>query len=138
MVDLIYVPNIIENNGKTFRENNLEKKHSFDIGESVRFTEGKYFSDNYCQSDSVNIQKAVSEGFLIVSSLDRDCDGTHLYTLTLEPVTDLKDGEDLYTYLCRKFNPHYTQNEESFIEASNYASSLIISGISENSIEKFK
>lgn len=97
----------------------------------------KIFSERYCQDDSVEIQKAVAKGTLFVSSLDRDCDGTPLYTLTLSPINDLKDGERIYDYFCRKFNPQYTQNEKSFIEASNFASNMLINGIAEDSIEKF-
>jgi len=136
MVDLVYVPDMIESNGKTVRENNMEIKHSLVIGDEVRFIEGEDFSERYCSEDPKQIQDAVARGTFFVASIDRDCDGTPLYTLTLEVITDLKEGECIYDYYCRKFNPNFKANEEAFIEASNYASGQLINGIAEYSIEK--
>ena len=137
MENLILVPDIIESNGKTIRENNMKTKHSLSVGDEIRFIDGKDFSERYCSYESEEIQKAVAQGTLFVASIDRDCDGTPLYTLTLDNITNLKEGDDIYDYYCRKFNSNFKINEDAFIEASNYARKYIVNGIAEDSILKF-
>lgn len=73
---LINVADIVEENGKTVKENNVEKQHSIAIGTLVE----------------VNIDYSEEHGIrLFVCSHDRDCDGTPLYTLSF----DKEAGEKL-------------------------------------------
>jgi hypothetical protein len=57
---LINFKNIIEKNGKTIYENNMDKKHKFPIGSLVEYEDGMR---------------------LFVKAHTRDCDGTPLYSL---------------------------------------------------------
>jgi hypothetical protein len=69
----INVADIVEDNGKTIRENNLEKVHDIPIGTLVEVTFDKWHGDGACE----NIHAR-----LWVASHDRDCDGTPLYSLS--------------------------------------------------------
>lgn len=59
-MEIIMFSDIVESNGKTIRENNLEIKHRLKVGDRVSI------KDNVCT---------------FVCHLDRDCDGTPLYSL---------------------------------------------------------
>lgn len=72
MKNFILVSNLVEENGKTVRENNLEKTHEIPIGALVEIT---YEEDK-------NSQKGVR---MFVVNHSRDCDGTPLYDLSYEP-----------------------------------------------------
>ena len=66
---LVNVADIVEENGKTIKENNMQKQHSIAIGTLVE----------------VNIDYLEEHGIrLFVCSHDRDCDGTPLYTLSFD------------------------------------------------------
>jgi len=54
---------IVEKNGKTIRENNLEKTHKYPIGSLIELTDGER---------------------LYVMSYGRDCDGSPLYRLGIK------------------------------------------------------
>lgn len=60
---------MIESNGKTVRQNNLEKKHNIPLGTLVEI-------NSACDSDF-----AWAGVRMYVSAYGRDCDGTPLYTL---------------------------------------------------------
>lgn len=74
MTKIIVMHDIVEKNGKTAKENNLEKTHKIKIGALVELKSGARL--------------------FIVKHL-RDCDGTPLYGLTadLEEYDDFKDNE---------------------------------------------
>jgi len=75
-MDYVYVPNIVEGNGKTIRENNLEKQHSIPKGTLVE----------------VNIPYSEHHGIrLFVTHYERDCDGSPLYGLYHKPEFDPLD-----------------------------------------------
>lgn len=57
--------------GKTFREENNEKKHNIPLGALVEVD----FDDTHCESPKSGLR-------LFVVSHDRDCDGTPLYSLS--------------------------------------------------------
>lgn len=61
-----YVPNIVEANGKTIRENNMALDHKIPLGALVEI--------NCDYSDEHGIR-------MFVCDHNRDCDGTPLYTL---------------------------------------------------------
>lgn len=69
----INVKDIVEKNGKTIHENNLEKKHSIPIDSLVEVYYLKWFDSHACQ-------KVIAR--LWVIDHQRDCDGTPLYLLS--------------------------------------------------------
>lgn len=69
----INVADIVEENGKTIRENNLEKVHDIPIGTLVEVKYDEWFGDGACVK---------AHARLWVVSHDRDCDGTPLYSLS--------------------------------------------------------
>lgn len=70
---LINVADIVEENGKTARENNLEKAHSIPIGTIVEVKYDKWHGDGVCEKVHAR---------LYVVDHGRDCDGTPLYSLS--------------------------------------------------------
>ena len=73
MPQFIHIGDIIEENGKTIRENNLAKKHNIPIGTLVEIKFDDWFGDGACWKVHAR---------LWVVSHDRDCDGTPLYALS--------------------------------------------------------
>jgi hypothetical protein len=70
----LYIPLLIEANGKTIRQNNMEKQHAIPLGSLVE----------------INLDYHDNHGMRMrVVGHDRDCDGTPLYSLsflTLESI----------------------------------------------------
>ena len=62
-IEMVNIADLIESNGKTIKENNLSIKHLYDVGELVQLSNGVR---------------------AFVYQQTRDCDGTPLYTLTLD------------------------------------------------------
>lgn len=69
---VIMIHDIVEKNGKTIKENNLEKKHNIPIGSLVEVKYDNWFGNGACEKVHAR---------LWVVSHDRDCDGTPLYAL---------------------------------------------------------
>lgn len=69
----INLSDIVEENGKTIRENNLEKVHDIQIGTLVEVKFHEWHGDGACEKVHAR---------LWVVSHDRDCDGTPLYSLS--------------------------------------------------------
>jgi len=63
---------IVEDNGKTIRENNLEEKHNIPIGTLVEVKYDKWYTNGACY-------KRYDRLFVVKHT--RDCDGTPLYSL---------------------------------------------------------
>lgn len=70
MTNVVYVPDIVEANGKTVRENNLELPHKIPLKTFVEINLD-YSKSHGCR------------GFVVEHR--RDCDGTPLYGLSLSP-----------------------------------------------------
>lgn len=64
---------IVEANGKTIRQNNMEKTHKIPVGTLVEVKYDTWHSGGACEKVHAR---------LWVVSHDRDCDGTPLYTLS--------------------------------------------------------
>ena len=67
MVEIILVPDIVEPNGKTVRQNNMEKVHRIPIGTLVEVN---------CDYQPEHKTRQ------FVATHNRDCDGTPLYSIT--------------------------------------------------------
>lgn len=67
------VADIVEENGKTIRQNNQEKTHDLPVGTLVEVKYDEWFDGGACSKVQAR---------LWVWSHDRDCDGTPLYSLS--------------------------------------------------------
>lgn len=110
MADLIFIGDIVEENGKTIRQNNLEKKHNIPLGSLVEIIS---------KDDENDEPGEHRHGLrLFVTGHTRDCDGTPLYALAytktvyaeLEKVNKLLEIEknDLQRQIL-VFNKHLMQ-----------------------------
>jgi len=86
---VVFLHDMVEANGKTIKENNLEKQHDIPIGSLVEVKFDDWFGDGACWKVYAR---------LWVISHTRDCDGTPLYSLSRwkNEVFALK-VRDLYT-----------------------------------------
>jgi hypothetical protein len=71
-IEIINVKDIVEENGKTIHENNLEKTHKYPVGSLVEVKYDKFLGNGACK---------LVHARLWVYSHDRDCDGEPLYSL---------------------------------------------------------
>jgi hypothetical protein len=80
----ILVSDIVQENGKTVKQNNLEKTHSIAIGSLVEI-----------QNDSDYGEENTNGLRLFVVDHARDCDGTPLYSLSFkrDALNELKEAE---------------------------------------------
>jgi hypothetical protein len=76
MTKLVKFSDVIEPNGKTIKENNLEKKHKIPLGTLVEVKYTKQYGNGACSK---------RHDRLFVAKHTRDCDGTPLYTLANSP-----------------------------------------------------
>ena len=83
LVKLINVADIIEDNGKTIQENNLEKTHDIPLGSLVEIKYSLWHGDGACEKIHTR---------LWVVRHDRDCDGTPLYSLSKHKKALFEDG----------------------------------------------
>ena len=73
MKEVLFIGDIVESNGKTIRQNNLEKKHNINLGELVEVKYEEWHGNGACEKIHARLW-VVSHG--------RDCDGTPLYSLS--------------------------------------------------------
>jgi hypothetical protein len=71
----IYVGDIVEENGQTITQNNLQKQHNIPLGSLVEI----FSTDDEKWNDPEGIQHGLR---LWVTGHTRDCDGTPLYALS--------------------------------------------------------
>lgn len=82
MTKITFISETVEQNGKTIKENNLEKKHTIPLGTLV---EVKYDDSDYRLEDQHSGVR------LFITQHTRDCDGTPLYGLSFNRIA----GEQL-------------------------------------------
>lgn len=70
---MIMIHDIVEPNGKTIRENNLEKTHKIPVGALVEVRFDSWFGEGACW-------KVHARLWVVMHA--RDCDGTPLYSLS--------------------------------------------------------
>lgn len=73
MIEATLVPNLIESNGKTIRQNNLERPHAIPLKTLVEIVVA--VDDDYCMDKYRGVRA-------YVVTHERDCDGTPLYGLS--------------------------------------------------------
>ena len=80
-MEVMQFKDIVEDNGKTIYENNMNKTHKFAIGSTV-----------YLELETTTtVGPKFEKGIYIVFSHDRDCDGTPMYSLISESMNVIKD-----------------------------------------------
>jgi predicted acyl esterase len=84
---------MVEPNGKTVKENNLELKHNIPLGSLVEVKSDNWYGDGACE---------IWKARLWVLDHSRDCDGTPLYIL----------GRDKNYDMCK----HYHSTRGGFSE----------------------
>lgn len=85
MSHVVFMKDIIEENGKTIYENNMDRKHKFPIGTRV------YFEHETITTCGPKFEKGIFE----IYSQYRDCDGTPLYSLISESNNVIKGWIDM-------------------------------------------
>lgn len=78
---IISVSDIVEDNGKTIRENNLERQHTIPLGALVEIQRD---SDDDDDNDPEMERYQTGGVRLFVVKHSRDCDGTPLYDLSFD------------------------------------------------------
>lgn len=81
MAEMVVLHDIVGEDGKTIRERNLELQHDIPLNTLVECVDSE-------EPDSPGIRAYVVEH-------TRDCDGTPLYNLSLEPVERVKDTQEM-------------------------------------------
>lgn len=74
MTNIVFVGDLVEQNGKTWKENNLEIQHAIPLGTIVEISYEAYPDEE----DNTNGLR------LFVVNHSRDCDGTPLYDLSFD------------------------------------------------------
>lgn len=94
-MEIVNFADIVEKNGKTIKQNNLEKKHNIPIGALVEFDYKKWFSGG---------AEIIGKARMYIFSHPRDSDGTPLYNLSFMHPDFLKSiniGESLRREILR-------------------------------------
>lgn len=81
MTRVTFVSETVEQNGKTIKQNNLEKKHNIQLGTLVEITCDDSLCDEEDQHNGLR---------LFVVEHTRDCDGTPLYGLSFDKIAGSK------------------------------------------------
>jgi hypothetical protein len=79
---LVPFSEIVEENGKTIRENNLERQHAIPLGTLVEVKFDKWCGNGACKKVHAR---------LFVVGYNRDCDGTPLYSLAETPFEEWEE-----------------------------------------------
>lgn len=88
MTNITNFSDIIENNGKTVRDNNIQKKHNIPIGTLCEFVIDEWFGGGACMAGKFR---------LYVIEHNRDCDGTPLYSLSKHKPDHYVEGDIIFT-----------------------------------------
>ncbi|OPZ68457.1 MAG: hypothetical protein BWY82_02543 [Verrucomicrobia bacterium ADurb.Bin474] len=112
MPEIVMFHDLVEKNGKTIRENNLDKTHRFPLGALVRtevHVEGAYRSKVSCDRAKVTLD-------LYVVEHTRDCDGSLMYTFGTHPFPPPKGEKDVFapTYFGRLSPVYYSNYGEDY------------------------
>ena len=118
----ILVPDIVEANGKTIRENNLELKHRYPIGSLVEVSSDFDQGDNGLR--------------LFVVRHSRDCDGEPLYDLSfnLNIVQDIEEAKVIVQDII-KSKPYQAENHLIFLWSLGHAEGQVMNHYGEASLK---
>ena len=106
-MNIVRFSDIVETNGKTIRENNLELQHKIPIGTLVEVKTSEWLGDGACE-------KIHARWFVAMHG--RDCDGTPLYGLAARlPLPD--KNSPMYWWTFRGFG--YSEESLTVLEVTN-------------------
>lgn len=98
---LIPVHSIVEANGKTIKENNLAKKHNIPLNAIVEAEISDEHSHTFYKG----------KGRFYVVAHTRDCDGTPLYSISLDK-TEVVNSDDIIGIICNCEGKHIVIKQE--------------------------
>lgn len=115
---------IVQNNGKTIKQNNMEIKHNIPIGKKVYIESKEY---NY------SFGFRLFRGIVEIYSHDRDCDGTPLYSVIEKDKSIINHYMNLLN-IEKRYAEHIAGVRHGFSEGSllKLDNDLIIEDISED------
>ncbi len=90
MKEIVNVKDIVEENGKTVEENNLEIKHNIPVGSLVEVKYDEWGKDGSCMK--------IHARLWVIEHI-RDCDGEPLYSLCKSPLHKIDTGNEHIIYL---------------------------------------
>lgn len=128
----ILVSDITENNGKTVRENNMDKGHHLPLLSAVTIVQS---DDDECwlEDKSTEIKHVVTHGLpLYVVKHARDCDGTPIYALSLLPSV-IPDEVWITDYYRQNILKDPTSTNQ-VIGVANHITGFILTGMPEGSL----
>lgn len=85
MSNIVFMKDLVEDNGKTVYENNMIHKHNIPIGTKV------YFEHETNTTAGPKFEK----GIYTIFSHDRDCDGTPIYAIISESMNVVEGWEQM-------------------------------------------
>jgi hypothetical protein len=118
-MSIIFVGDIVEANGKTIKQNNMQKQHNIPLGSLVEI-----FSP---EDETWNEPEDIMHGLrLWVTGHHRDCDGTPLYALSFNKIAyqqfkecenEAEAGDKLANYMKQNYRGQFINgySEESLI-----------------------
>lgn len=125
-MEIINLSDIVEDNGKTVRENNMEKQHNIPLGQVVELD----IDPEYCGCIQIYKKEQTRDGNevalcypakikMIVVGHNRDCDGTPLYCISDIPVKANKMSfldKHLYRMACKFYASGWDENSLKVIK----------------------
>lgn len=129
------------NLSKIYFEENSKQNHQFNINDQVIISFES--EDELYWVNNKHIMQAIllKQPFFIVS-LDRDCDGTPLYSLSLIPIAkeyiETSENIDSFQYVLN-FILDFKKDSgfDGLIEKNNISKNFFITGISEDDLKLF-
>lgn len=128
LIGYIY-SSIVEENGKTIHENNMQKIHKYAIGDLVEFKCDEWHGNGACHR---------IEARMFIVHLGRDCDGTPLYSVSPTPVNHF---DFIQLVIRSRDNPKegwQTKENSDEISMGQKCFYKIINGLSEESLTKIE
>ena len=127
MSNIIFVNDVVLEDGKTIKETNLQKQHSIALGSLVEIK-----SDDYSDCSPVDQHSGLR---LFITEHTRDCDGTPLYSLSFNKIAAQEFTEAKKALV----NAEQGSLDHTVISWNvNYLKGSILTGFSEESLTVIK
>jgi hypothetical protein len=107
---ILFVGDIVEENGKTIKENNMERKHNIPIDTLVEVRYDSWFDDGACEKVHARLW-VVEHG--------RDCDGTPLYSLCEEKSDAIPELQQYFGKLGIKIRRGFSEESLTIVEVTD-------------------
>jgi hypothetical protein len=107
---IYFIGDIVEENGKTIRENNMERKHNIPIDTLVEVRYDNWFDDGACEKVHARLW-VVEQG--------RDCDGTPLYSLCEEKSDVIPELQQYFGKFAVKIRHGFSEESLTVVEVTD-------------------